>query len=132
MMLVQIVPRLPPATDGLGDYALSLARELRNNFGVESHFIVGDTNWNGGSEIEEFSIDRLVDRSAISLLSSLTALESSCVVLLHYVGYGYARRGTPGWLVNGLHHWRAQCHDARLLTMFHEVYALGPFWSSSF
>jgi hypothetical protein len=53
-------------------------------------------------------------------------------VLLHYVGYGYAKRGAPVWLINGLERWRTNNEEARLLTMFHEVYASGPLWTSAF
>ncbi|HEY9711325.1 MAG TPA: hypothetical protein V6D48_24155, partial [Oculatellaceae cyanobacterium] len=53
-------------------------------------------------------------------------------VLLHYVGYGYARRGCPVWLVEGLRQWRTTGLNQFLVTMFHETYACGPPWSSSF
>jgi hypothetical protein len=131
-MLVQIVPRLPPAIDGLGDYALNIARQLHGRFGVESRFIVGDSSWNGGDEIEKFPAARLAKRSSTALLSDLMNFKPPYAVLLHYVGYGYARRGAPAWLVDGLELWRARYHDAFLLTMFHEIYATGPFWTSSF
>ena len=36
------------------------------------------------------------------------------------------------WLVRGLERWRGRAEGARLLTMFHEVYASGPVWTSSF
>lgn len=132
MPLISIVPRLSPATDGLGDYALRLARELQINFGIKSGFIVCDPTWVGKDEIEGFPVVRLKDRSAASLKSSLIRSNPSNAVLLHYVGYGYARRGAPIWLINGLKDWRAQSNDTPLLTMFHEVYASGPLWTSSF
>jgi hypothetical protein len=53
-------------------------------------------------------------------------------VLLHYANYGFARRGCPRWLVDGLERWRAGGRDRRLVTFFHEVYASGPPWTSSF
>ena len=87
-------------------------------------------------------------------------------VLLHYVGYGYEKRGCPVWLVRGLEKWRKQKAEIRnqnqdsrkqkteikndegrdtfqlskfpisalpnLVTMFHELYAFGPPWRSSF
>jgi hypothetical protein len=37
----QIIPRLPPAIDGVGDYALSLARQLRHDYDIDTHFIIG-------------------------------------------------------------------------------------------
>jgi cobalamin biosynthesis protein CbiG len=42
MELIQIVPYLPPAHEGVGGYAAALARELRERLGVESRFVTGD------------------------------------------------------------------------------------------
>jgi hypothetical protein len=47
--------------------------------------------------------------------------------LLHYANYAYERRGCPHWLVRTL-----EAAPVRLVTMFHEIYATGPVWSSSF
>lgn len=131
MTLVQIVPRLPPATDGLGDYALGLARQLRLSFGTETRFVVCDSSWAGGEQVEGFGVSRLNARASDELLRALPR-DRQAAVLLHYVGYGYARRGAPAWLVGGLEGWRGRAEGARLLTMFHEVYARGPVWTSSF
>jgi hypothetical protein len=133
MLLLSIVPRLPPAIDGVGDYALSLARQLRKEFGIKTHFIVGDPAWAGDSSTETFPVTKLSERSAANLFTNLTScLEPVSGVLLHYVGYGYAKRGAPFWLITGLEKWHNSLDRARLLTMFHEVYASGPFWTSSF
>ncbi len=51
--------------------------------------------------------------------------------VLHYVGYGYQRRGCPHALVTGATRWKDR-RGARLITIFHELYALGPPWRSSF
>ena len=54
-------------------------------------------------------------------------------VVLHYVGYGYQKRGCPSWLISGIERWKRALRGACLLTMFHELYAKpGPLWSSSF
>jgi len=50
--------RLPPEIDGVGDYALSLARQLRLDFGIEMHFIVCDPTWAGATEIEDFRLTK--------------------------------------------------------------------------
>ena len=52
-------------------------------------------------------------------------------VLLHYAGYGYQARGCPTRLVAGLRDWKRR-GGGRLVTVFHEVYASGPPWRSSF
>lgn len=129
--LIQVVPRLPPAVDGLGDYALNLAHQLSKVFGIETHFIVGDPIWKGDAHVEVFPVSRIEDRSMRALIS-LPLLESARAVLLHYVGYGYEKRGCPNWLVNGLECWQKESSERTLITMFHEVYASGAIWTSSF
>ena len=52
--------------------------------------------------------------------------------LLHYVGYGYAHRGCPFWLVDAVERWRRARAGRRLIVLFHELYATGPPWSSVF
>jgi hypothetical protein len=134
MTLVQIVPRLPPSISGLGDYALSLARRLSGEFGIRTHFIVGDDSWTGEKSIEGFSISRMT-RSAGALFSELENMAGMDAVLLHYVGYGYARRGCPYWLIAGLRQWKSsEAASARgpLVTMFHETFASGSLLTSAF
>ena len=133
MLAISIVPRLPPAIDGVGDYALTLARQLRLGLGIEMHVIVGDRAWAGATEIEGFPIDKVELRSAATLLSLLlSCCQNSTIVLLHYVGHGYAKKGCPSWLIKGLEHWKKNVANVPLLTMFHELYAVGPRWTSDF
>lgn len=133
MQVISIIPRLLPVTDGVGDYALNLARQLCRDFGIDTHFIVGDPTWKGTSEIEGFSISQVTRRSASTLRSLLSFHhQTSITVLLHYVGYGYAKRGEPFWLVEGLERWYNGTGNAQLVTMFHELYAFGPPWTSAF
>ena len=132
MRLFSIIPRLPPLVDGIGDYALSLARLLREDISIETHFIVTDPAWTGAGQIDGFEATHLSARSASELLNALPADSAGNVtVLLHYEGYGYATRGCPLWLVNALEQWRNE-NNRRLVTMFHELYASGPPWTSSF
>jgi hypothetical protein len=135
MTLVQIVPRLPPSISGLGDYALSLARRLSSGFGIRTHFIVGDDSWRGEESIEGFSVSRMTMRSAGALCFELESVAGVDTILLHYVGYGYARRGCPCWLIAGLRQWRRGAAGAsrpRLVTMFHETFAGGSPLTSAF
>jgi hypothetical protein len=131
MVIFQVLPRLPPAIDGVGDYALNLARQLRQDFGRGTHFVVGDPHWSGRVPVEGFSASQVIEQSAIAFLAQLPS-DSSATVLLHYVGYGYAKRGSPFWLVEGLQRWRAAEKQRILITMFHELYAFGPPWTSAF
>jgi hypothetical protein len=133
MNLTAIIPRLPPVVDGIGDYALSLARLLRDNVGISTRFIVTDPAWTGPDCVEHFEVRQLTSHSADELLNLLSANSStSDPVLLHYEGYGYAQRGCPVWLVTALERWRQEKNERRLVTMFHELYATGPPWRSSF
>jgi hypothetical protein len=153
MNVVQIVSRLPPSIDGVGDYAFLLAQQLRTAYGINTHFVVCDTDWKpedagqrteggeGKSEIgnrksemqlDGFPVHQLREPSAAELLSVLSQAGMPQTVLLQYVGYGYEKRGCPVWLVNGIDAWRKAQSAKRLVTMFHELYAFGPPWRSSF
>jgi hypothetical protein len=131
MNVIQIVPRLPPVVDGVGDYALNLAHQLRKDFNIQTQFIVGNSGWDGTEEIDGFQVRKIQRRSPIALLD-LLAEDLSAPVLLHYVGYGYAKRGCPSWLVQGLQQWKSLDPSRSLITMFHEVAAFGAPWTSSF
>ena len=48
--------------------------------------------------------------------------------LLHYVNYGFQKRGIPFRLLSILRGLRRQ-HHGKLVTIFHELYASGPPWS---
>ncbi|MDJ0703822.1 MAG: hypothetical protein QNJ46_11125 [Leptolyngbyaceae cyanobacterium MO_188.B28] len=134
MIIYSIVPRLPPAIDGVGDYALNLARQLRQDFHLETHFIVSDPARSGAPHLQGCPVSQVTVQSSNQLHSLLLSDGASVVttVLLHYVGYGYAKRGCPLWLVDGLQRWRSEDNNCKLVTMFHEIYAFGPPWTSSF
>jgi hypothetical protein len=112
--IVQIVPRLPPPAEGVGGFALALADALRGRHGIASRFVAAVT----------------VPQEAGALARLLGETAAGRPVLLHYAGYGYHPRGCPGWLVDGLREHRHR--GGRLVTVFHEVYASGPPWRSSF
>jgi len=131
MPIIQIVPQLPPAINGLGDYALNLACQIRNDHALETEFIVCDPVWKGESEIEGFPVHQSNSRSSTDLIAQLNQLQAT-TVLLHYVGYGYAKKGCPTWLIKALERWKASHPNSRLVTMFHEPYASGPIWTSAF
>jgi hypothetical protein len=127
--VVQIVPQLPPAVNGLGDYAHVLGQKLAERFEIRSDFIVADPSWK--PEWTKSQAVRLSSRSATVLPADLNRTEAE-IVLLHYVGYGYAKRGCPTWLVDGLREWKSRSSSRRLITIFHELYATGHAWQSSF
>lgn len=103
--VLQIVPKIPGDHDGVGDYALSLARILSVDFGIKTSFAVA-------SELESSS-------------------KNHEHVILHYVNYGYQKRGVPFGLLSSLRNLRRNSRG-RFVTVFHELYASGPVWRSAF
>jgi hypothetical protein len=109
LRIVQIVPRSDPG-GGVSGYAEALAGGLARCCGIESELIAAGSSLDGG----------LADASAC---------------LFHYVGYAYHPRGCPARLVGEIRRWRQAESgpvERRLVTFFHEVYATGPVWRSSF
>jgi hypothetical protein len=110
--ILQIVPRQPPPEEALFQVAQRLL-EAFGDHGVESRIVAASP-----------------DRSRFE--QALAAAPADQVVLLHYVGYGYARRGAPNWLARSLDDWLESASGRRLAVHFHEVAASGPPWRSSF
>jgi hypothetical protein len=106
----------------VGTYAEALAEALAERFGIETRFVVGDPAWSGGMD----GARPVQGRTATDLLAALDDGPADAV-LLHYANYGYQRRGCPLWLAEGLARGRR-----RIVTLFHEVWASGPPWRSSF
>lgn len=120
--LLQIVPKVPGGIDGVGDYALTIATKLRDKFGCDTVFATFKTS--SGETADGFEV----------LWLSPVLDESSRKydhVLLHYVNYGFQKRGIPFRLLSILRALRRQ-HRGRLVTIFHELYASGPPWTSAF
>ena len=137
MELIQIVPTLPPSLSGVGDFATLLARELLDRHGVGTRFVVGDPAWNAPTAVAPFAANAVAARTPGALCALLDSPPPAPAdaVLLHYVGYGYAHRGCPFWLVDAVERWKRHAAPAaprRLIVLFHEVFATGPVWSSVF
>jgi hypothetical protein len=129
--MIQIVPALPPATNGVGDYALAVASVMRSEFGLDTLFVVGNPVWQGPEEVEGFRVRKVAARTAEGLEAALDEAGDSRV-LLQLSGYGYSGRGCAFWLMHGLKRWRSKQTDGRLATMFHELYATAPPWRTTF
>jgi hypothetical protein len=119
--LLQIVPRLPGGIDGVGDYALTLAAKLRDKFGCDTVFATP----------EIASPTRARDFAAVPLDGLADVGQQFDRIVLHYVNYGYQKRGIPFGLLSILRQLRRQ-HRGTVLTIFHELYASGPPWRSEF
>jgi hypothetical protein len=132
--IISIVPRLPPLIDGVGDYALSTAIALKQQFGIETEFIICDTLWQGDRTLEGFKINALSARNSGELAKLLQDLtKNPSIVLLHMSGYGYAKWAVCNWLVEGLRQWKYAHPQSQLVTMFHELYnCMGWPWQHNF
>ena len=118
--VLQIVPHQPGTFDGVGDYALNLAKALESVYRIRTTFLVA-----GSTSISS--------KEGFDIISGLN-LESArgySRVILHYVNYGYQPRGVPFELRAFVKQLRAQS-ATRWVTTFHELYASGPPWKSSF
>jgi hypothetical protein len=128
--ILSIVPRLPPAIDGVGDYAWLLSQNLADRHQISTQFITCDPI---EAEIEDPNRIQLPQRSTDALLTILDGFDNIDTLFLHYVGYGYAKRGCPLWLLAALTKWRKAKSSRQLVIMFHEVYASSNLpWSSQF
>jgi hypothetical protein len=78
--------------------------------------------------ITEWPFEWLGERSARRMSA---ALSGASMAVLHYVNYGFATRGCPFWLARAIEEW-ARDPKNRLVTIFHELYATGPVWTSAF
>lgn len=126
MKVCQLIPRIGSFGCGVGDYAALLAEGLACGFGIESNFVAVEL---GPDACKENRSVKQVERRAGTLAEVLDCQQR---VLLHYVGYGFQKRGCPVWLLRGLKSWKRRQDGARLTTMFHELYATGLPWQSSF
>ena len=118
--IVQIVPRLPPYTDGVGDYALGLADRLLKDHGISTHFLVFQQGLQIEPIINGFSATGLPAHSTEALLSVLpTDIEG---IILHYSNYPYLLEKfyAPFWLVDALQSAMKQ-RQIKLVVMFHEL-----------
>jgi hypothetical protein len=119
--ILQIVPRVPGGIDGVGDYALTLAANLRDKFGCATVFATSDVS--SSTIVRNFEV-----RPLYRVQDQVGEFDH---ILLHYVNYGYQKRGVPFGLLSILRRIRRH-HRGKLLTVFHELYASGPPSSSAF
>jgi hypothetical protein len=136
--LIQIVAGLPPAIDGVGDYALAIARGLRERQAVETLFVVANPAWRGPEMVEGFPVGLVERKHPAALLLAMRkilagpAAGPATPVLFHCSLYGYARRALAFWLHSGFVQWKREFPESPWITMFHELYAGGPIWTGPF
>lgn len=126
MTICHLIPRIGGAGCGVGDYAELLTSRLEAECGFRADILTVEIGPEAG---KEGRYEMQVERRSGALAE---ALEGQSRILLHYVGYGFQKRGCPMWLLRGLKIWKQQHPGAVLITMFHELYASGMPWQSSF
>jgi hypothetical protein len=133
--LIQVVPERTVEPNGVADYARSLACTLRTHWGVNTAFVTGTPSPEASRIVDEWqtiSVATRRSRCFVDTITSLQAASNASAVLIHLSGYGYQERGAPLWLLKGLRMWKSQEKRVPLITVFHELYAVGQVWQSSF
>lgn len=118
--IVQIVPRLPPHTDGVGDYGLRLAEQLLKAHQIRTHFLTFQLGIETEPVINGFSAVGLPSHQADTLLSVLPPDIQG--ILLHYSNYPYlqGKLDAPFWLPSALER-AINLRHLKLVVMFHEL-----------
>lgn len=132
MQILQLIPRRPPPVCGVAEYALHLARTLRDRHRIQTHFISASPRNSPAIEDMEFQVDFLSRPSITPLQQRLLATPKTAGLVLQYSGYGFAPRGAPLWLAIALRQLHRQNRLPPLHIMFHELYSRGSWRTSSF
>ncbi len=117
--ILQIVPRIFPDVDGVGDYALQLAHQLYDRNQILTDFLVFRPNPKLQPQVEQFPVHRLETHTVQGLLEQLP--ENISTIFLQYSNYPYLRGklDAPMWLVDALKVLKRQ--GVRIVVMFHEL-----------
>ena len=115
--ILQILPRALRGRDGVGDYARTLAASLEQHHGLKTTFV----STAEGSHLV----------FPMGAGPGEQGFDHSTAIVLHYVNYGYSRRGVPLWLPPVLRRLQG-ARSARQITVFHELYASGSWRQSAF
>ena len=117
--ILQIVPRLFPDVDGVGDYALQLAHQLHDHSQILSDFLVFRPNPRLQPMLDQFAVHRLNHHTAQGLVDQVP--ENISTIFLQYSNYPYllGKLDTPMWLVDALKSLKQR--GLRIVVMFHEL-----------
>ena len=125
--IIQVLARLRPERCGVSDQAVSLANEFKTAFGIESTFVVVNSN-----ERSELPFPQ-VHCTQSELLEACDAIckGQPATLLVHVSGYGYSRDGAPSQLADAIMEVR-KSGRFRVVVYFHELFAGGMPWRSAF
>lgn len=138
--VIQIVPSLPPVVCGVGDYAALVGAELGQvRPALSPSFVV--CGWRSEAQPEESeSLKNITGACEANILwKAIEALvdegqyePEALALVVQYSGYGYDASGAPEWLADALECRPQRFAAAKIVTMFHELYATGPIWRRAF
>ena len=122
--IVQISPTYPHNINGVRNYAKLLADFLKKK-SINSKILVSDHLDNKNKKQRLFGKN---NKNLYLLLENTNSNE----IILHFSGYGYASRGLCFNLISTLEKWKQISKSRKLITIFHEIYAIGPIYRMSF
>ena len=126
-LLIQVLPQLKPTRCGVSDQAVLLAAELKAVFGIDTAFVVLNSEERADLPYPE------IHCKPAQLLESCLAHsgDRAASLLVHVSGYGYSPDGAPTALAEALAAVKA---DGRfgIAAYFHELFATGAPWRSAF
>lgn len=117
--ILQIVPRMFPDVDGVGDYALKLARGLCDRNQIHSDFLVFRPSPQLQPQVDGFEVHRLDHHTVQGLVDQVP--ENISTIFIQYSNYPYllGKIDAPMWLVHGL--MLLKQRGKRIVVMFHEL-----------
>lgn len=127
IQLIQVVPRLTPARCGVSDHAIALAAELSTRCGIDSAFVV--LNSEERPEVP-YPVRHCPQAQLLDACIELSRDRTSAV-LVHLSGYGYSADGAPTRLAAALEQVKAG-NRFPIAVFFHELHASGMPWTSAF
>src|SRR5689334_2919068 len=125
--LVMLTPYGAPGTNGLSDHVDQIVAALAGQ-PIPSIDKIGITRSAAEADISHNIVMQGDSRGLAQLLDRL--VKSDCTLVVHYVCYGYQRRGCPVSLIRSLRSLRSSRHF-RMISVFHELYASGPPWTTT-
>ena len=124
--ILQIIPTPPNNADGIGDYALQLASQLRQDFQVDTQFLVFRNDMQVEPIASGFTMQQLSVHTAEKFRAAIPNDIQSIIV--HFSAYPYFNTslkgslgfGTPFWLIDALRS-VVKSQQLKLVVMFHEL-----------
>lgn len=116
-----ISPAYPSAINGLGDYAYALGSTLSKEKKINILYA-------GLAQEKLIIFDNYIEINAKNSLNEIVEKHDIHLMILNYSNYGYQKKGIPFWLYTSI----KEITHVPILTFFHEIYASGKIWQSSF